>query len=114
MLRPQSNLLQRRRRGTVAALTAVLMPVVLGVTALTLDGGLLYLQRRQAHPIAAPAALAGAYALYNGSNFNTPQSAAIAIAAQNGITITASQITQPQTGQVAVSVTSTQPKYFSA
>jgi hypothetical protein len=90
------------------------MPVVVGAMAVTLDGGLLYLQRRQAQSIADASALAGAYALYNGQNFSTAQSAAISIASQNGITITSSQVTQPQTGQVAVAITSTQPRYFSA
>jgi len=114
MLQPNSKLILSAPRGTVAALTALLMPAVVGVMALTLDGGLLYLQRRQAQSTADAAALAGAYALYTGSNFSTAQNAAISIAAQNGMTITSSQVTQPQTGNVAVSVTSTQPRYFSA
>jgi len=114
MLQPKSNSTRRVRRGTVAAITALLMPVVVGVMAVTLDGGLLYLQRRQAQSISDAAALAGAYAIYNGSNFSTAQSAAIAIAAQNGITITSGSVTQPQTGNVAVSVTSTNPRFFSA
>lgn len=102
------------RRGTVAAITALLMPVVVGVLAVGLDGGLLYLQRRQAQLIADAAALAGAYAIYTGNNFSAAQSAAIATAAQNGITISSSQVTEPQARYVAVSVTSTQPRYFSA
>jgi len=114
MLQPKSKLIPKVRRGTVAAMTALLMPVVVGVMAVTLDGGLLYLQRRQAQSIADAAALAGAYAVYNGNNFSTAQSAAIAIASQNGITIASSQITQPQAGYVAVSVTSTKPRYFSS
>jgi Flp pilus assembly protein TadG len=114
MLKTTSNSIRSAPRGTVAALTALLMPAVVGVMALTLDGGLLYLQRRQAQSAADAAALAGAYALYKGSDFSTAQSAAVAIAAQNGLTITSSQVTQPQSGNVAVSVTSTQPRYFSA
>jgi Flp pilus assembly protein TadG len=102
------------RRGTVAVLVALLLPVVIGVTALGLDGGLLLLQRRQAQSIADSAALAGAYSLYGGSNFNTAQTAAIAIGTQNGITISTSQVTQPQTGYVAVSVLVTNPRCFSA
>jgi len=114
MLQPKLKSTLKVRRGTVAAMTALLMPAVIGVLAVALDGGLLYLQRRQAQSIADAAALAGAYAFYNGSNFSTAQSSAIAIAAQNGITISGSQITQPQSGYVAASVTSTKPRYFSS
>lgn len=102
------------RRGTVAVLVALLLPVIIGVTALGLDGGLLLLQRRQAQSIADAAALAGAYSMYGGSSFSTAQSAAIAIGTQNGVTISTSQVTQPKTGYVAVSVTVTQPRCFSA
>jgi Flp pilus assembly protein TadG len=102
------------RRGTVAVLVALLMPVIIGVTALGLDGGLLFLQRRQAQSIADAAALAGAYSMYGGSTFSTAQSAAIAIGTQNGVTISTSQVTQPKTGYVAVSVTITHPRCFSA
>jgi Flp pilus assembly protein TadG len=102
------------RRGTVAATVALLMPVVIGVTALSLDGGMLFLQRRQAQSIADAAALGGAYAMYNGSNFNVAQTAAIAIGTQNGVTISSSQVTQPQAGYVAVTVTVTRARCFSA
>ncbi|HZW30874.1 MAG TPA: pilus assembly protein TadG-related protein [Isosphaeraceae bacterium] len=98
----------------VMALVAVFMPVIIGVMALALDGGLLYLQRRQAQSVADAAALAGAYATYTGSNFTVARSAAIAIGAQNGYTISASQVTAPKTGYVAVSVTSSRPRFFSA
>ena len=103
-----------KRRGTVAALVAVMMPVIIGVTAIGLDGGLLFLQRRQAQSIADAAALAGAYTMNKGGNFSAAQSAAIAIGTQNGVTISAAQVTQPQTGYVAVSVTVTHPRTFSA
>ena len=102
------------RRGTVAVVVALLLPVIIGVTAVGLDGGLLFLQRRQAQSIADAAALAGAYSMYGGSNFSTAKSAAIAIGTQNGVTITNSQVTQPQTGYVSVSVTVTKPRCFSA
>jgi hypothetical protein len=90
------------------------MPVVVGVMAVSLDGGLLYLQRRQAQSVADAAALAGAYQLYNGSNFSVAQSSAIAIGTQNGVTIAPSSVTSPRSGYVAVSVTSSQPRFFSA
>jgi Flp pilus assembly protein TadG len=101
------------RRGMVVVLVAVLLPVIVGVMALALDGGLLYLQRRQAQSVADAAALAGAYQLYHGSNFSVAQTAAIAIGTQNGITIPSSQVTAPQTGYVSVSVTSSKPRCFS-
>jgi Flp pilus assembly protein TadG len=104
----------RRRRGTVGALVAILLPVMIGVTAVGLDGGILFVQRRQAQSIADAAALAGAYAIYNGSSFSAAQSAAIAVAAQAGVTLTSSQITQPQTGYVAVSIIISGPRFFSA
>jgi Flp pilus assembly protein TadG len=103
-----------QRRGTVAAVVALLMPVMIGVTAVGLDGGLLFIQRRQAQSIADAAALAGAYALNTGSSFSAAQTAAASIGTQNGVTISTSQVTQPQTGYVAVSVTITNPRCFSA
>ncbi len=104
----------RKRRGTVAVLVALLLPVIIGVAALSLDGGMLFLQRRQAQSIADAAALGGAYAMYQGSNFSAAQTAAIAVGTQNGVTISSSQVTQPQTGYVAVTVSVTRPRCFSA
>jgi Putative Flp pilus-assembly TadE/G-like len=102
------------RRGTVAVVVGVMMPVVIGVSALSLDGGMLFLQRRQAQSVADAAALGGAYAMYNGSSFSVAQTAAIAIGTQNGLTISSSQVTQPQTGYVSVTVTVTRARCFSA
>lgn len=102
------------RRGVVLVMAAVLLPVVVGVMALALDGGLMYLQRRQAQSVADAAALAGAYQMYNGSNFSVAQSAAIAMGTQSGYTISSSQVTEPKTGYVAVTVTGSQPRFFSA
>jgi Flp pilus assembly protein TadG len=98
----------------VAVFVAIMLPVIIGLMAVSLDGGLLYMQRRQAQSTADAAALAGAYALYNGSTFSAAQSAAIAIGSQNGVTITKSQITEPKTNYVAVTVTSSRPRSFSA
>jgi hypothetical protein len=97
----------------VLVMAAVLLPVVVGVMALALDGGLMYLQRQRAQSVADAAALAGAYQLYNGSNFSVAQSAAVAIGAQNGLTIQSSQVTPPKTGYIAVSVSGSQPRFFS-
>src|SRR5437879_3574645 len=101
------------RRGMVLVLVAVLLPVVVGTMALALDGGVLYLQRRQAQSVADAAALAGGYALYNGTNFSVAQGAAVAIAARNGYLLANSAVTQPQSSQVAVTVTSSPPRFFS-
>ena len=88
--------------------------MLIGVTALGLDAGMLYVQRRQAQTAAEAAALAGAYTIKNGGTLSAAQTAAVAAGTQNGITATTSEITQPQTGYVSVSVTSTQPRMFSA
>ena len=100
--------------GNVAAIVALSMPVLIGVTALGLDAGVLFVQRRQAQTAAEAAALAGAWTIKNGGTFSAAQTAAVAAGTQNGITVSASQVTQPQTGYIAVSVTSTKPKLFSA
>jgi hypothetical protein len=114
MMRLSRCLSPRWRRGTVVAIVALTMPVLIGVSALGLDAGLLYLQRRQAQTAAEAASLAAAYSLYNGSTFSAAQTAAVAAGTQNGITVSTSNVTQPQSGYVAVSVTSTQPRLFSA
>src|SRR3954462_7315996 len=105
---------RRPRRGTVAALVSVLMPVIVGVMALTLDGGMLYLQRQTAQSVADAAALAGAYQLYNGSNFSVAQSSAVATGTQNGLTIAPPSVPSTKSGYITVSVTSSQPRLFSA
>jgi Flp pilus assembly protein TadG len=90
------------------------MPVMMGLAAVALDGGILFVQRRQAQSIADSAALAGAYSLYNGNSFSTAQNAAIAVGAQNGVTIASSQVTQPKSGYVSVTVSVTNSRMFSA
>src|SRR5262249_32887868 len=92
----------------------LLLPVIVGVMALTLDGGLMYVQRQQAQSVADAAALSGAYQLYNGSNFSVAQSSAIAIASQTGFTVPSSNVTQPQTGYIAGPVPAAPPRSFSA
>jgi Flp pilus assembly protein TadG len=114
MFRHTIRLAHFSHRGTVAAVVAITLPVFIGVAALALDGGILLVQRRQAQSAADGAALSGAYALSNGSTFSTAQSAAIAIGSQKQITISAADVTEPQAGSISVSVTSTQPRMFSA
>jgi hypothetical protein len=85
-----------RRRGAVAAQAAVCFTALLGVAALTLDGGLLLVQRRFAQATADAAALAAATELFRNrasihgpSNWdpgNAGRNSALAIAAANGYT----------------------------
>lgn len=104
-----------RRVGSVAAFVGITLPVILGVAALGMDGGLIYLQRRQAQTAADSAALAAAYAMKNGATSAAAQSAAATIASQNGIKVTSSEINiTTSTSTVVVSVTSTNPRMFSA
>jgi uncharacterized membrane protein len=114
MFRHRIRLGRFSRRGTVAVLVALSLPVLVGVAAVALDGSTLLVQRRQAQSAADGAALAGAYALSNGSSFSTAQTSAIAVGSQKNITIVAANITQPEAGAVSVTVTSTQPRMFSA
>lgn len=105
------------RRGMVAVMTAVLLPIIIGTMALAFDGGLMYLQRRKAQSVADAAALAGAYHLLKGNNSSeaqsAAQSAAMAVAQQNGMPITTSQVDVSQSGYVKVSVNGTQARFFS-
>jgi hypothetical protein len=77
------------RRGSVAVTTAVMMVVLLGITAIALDGGSLLAERRHAQGTADAAALAAAGDLYK--NWNTDKgvdrgasATALAVAAANG------------------------------
>jgi Flp pilus assembly protein TadG len=103
------------RRGTVAVVVAMVLPLLVGVLAVALDGGLLYLQRRQAQSVADAAALAGAYQLYRGSTDSTAEAASIAIGQQNGVASSSMTVTPgPKNGYLTVTVTSSQPRLFSA
>lgn len=79
------------RRGTVAILVAVSLVLILGVVALTLDGGALLAERRRAQNIADAAALAAASDLFDyywknsgDDPFQTAYSSAIEVANKNG------------------------------
>ncbi len=113
MIRRKTSRFGARRRGLVLALAALMMPLVVGAMAMALDGGVLYLQRRQAQSAADASALAGAYALFNGSNFTVAQSAAITMGTHNGFTIPSANVTQPTSTQIAVKVTASPPRFFS-
>jgi Putative Flp pilus-assembly TadE/G-like len=108
-------------RGTVTALVAIGLPVLIGVAALGLDAGLVYLQRRQAQSIADGAATAGAYQLYlSSSNTSGATTAATTFASNRGATNTTVSI-PPTSGlfsgksnYVEVTLSITHPRFFSA
>jgi hypothetical protein len=79
------------RRGAVAVQVAICLTMLMMVLAVTMDGGLLYTEKRHAQTTADAAALAGAADLFkhyrtnNGADPNgTARAAALAIAASNG------------------------------
>lgn len=83
----------RRRRGAVAVIVALCLVTLLGIVAVSLDGGLLLDQRRRVQAAADAAALAAAIDLYNNAATNrgldpggTAKASALAIAAANGYT----------------------------
>src|SRR5262249_40032860 len=53
------------RRGAIAVKVAICLPVLLGVTALSLDGGMIYDKRRPSQAAADAAAMAAAGDLFN-------------------------------------------------
>ena len=84
---------RQTRRGQVVVLVAVCLAGILGVTALSIDGGALLEQRRRAQAAADAAAMAAATDLYNnyrtanGQDPNgTAKASALAAAAANGYT----------------------------
>jgi hypothetical protein len=82
---------RQKRRGTVAVLVAMSLVVILSVVAIAVDGGTLFVQRRQVQATADAAALAGAADLYDHYFANsgqdpdgTAKASALAIASANG------------------------------
>ena len=119
MLRPRNSIDRRHRRGSVASLVALSLPVLIGVSALALDAGLLFVQRRQAQTAAEAVSMAAAYQLYlSSSNTSGAKTAATALATHYGVA--SPTITIPPTsgtfanksGYVQVSVTTSSKKLF--
>ena len=110
-----------KRSGTVTAMVALSLPLLIGVTAIGLDASLMFLQRRQAQSIADGAALAGAYQLHlSSTNTSGAKTAASALASSGGAT-NVSVSTPPtsgtysgKSGYMQVSLTISQPRFFSA
>jgi Flp pilus assembly protein TadG len=121
MLRPRVSIDRPHRRGSVASLVALSLPVLIGVSALGLDAGLLFVQRRQAQTAAEAVSMAAAYQLYlSSSNTSGATAAATALATHYGLA--SPTISMPPTsgmfanksGYVQVSVTTSSKRLFSA
>jgi hypothetical protein len=107
------------RRGSAAAVVAISLPVLMGVAALALDAGLLFIQRRQAQTMAEAISTAAAYQLYLNSSTSTATTAATALASKYGVspTVNIPPTSGPfanKTGYVQVSITTSSPRVFSA
>lgn len=132
MKKPRSFPRTDRRRAAILAMTAICLVPLIGILALTLDGGRLLLESRNAQAVADTAALAGAYSLQTnwGSNAGADtggfaKKAAVAIAADNGYlsptpvvnippSVTTNQLFLGQPGYVEVIVTKNVPRGFSS
>lgn len=113
-LRRQLATFRNDRRGSITILSAVLLPVLIGILALVAEFGHGLLIRVQHQRVADLAAYSGALA-YNASSSTTTMNAAIAkMATLNGLptgAATGSLVTSPSgTGNQAVSVTVTTTK----
>lgn len=97
MTHPPATPTRHQQQGAVAVLVAILLVVLLGIGALAIDGGNAFLSRAQMQNAADAAAHAGAVALVSGGDATAATNAAIAYAASNGYTISASDICFPQT-----------------
>ncbi len=111
----------RREEGQALILIILVSVVLLGFAALAVDGGALYVTRRQAQNVADSAALSGAYAKCKGQDANT---AALASVTQNGYSSNAEtniQVNIPPSvapyntdaGAVEVVITTTTKPFFS-
>jgi Flp pilus assembly protein TadG len=97
-MRPQSNCnpskitRAARQRGSIMIMTAVLLPVVMGLTGMAIDVGRFYSVQRQLQNASSAAAMAGAASLYNSTGqsgappyFTGAQNAATAALANNTV-----------------------------
>ena len=105
----------RNERGQVFVLTVVSLTVLLGMTALVLDVGSWFRQKRQLQATADAAALAGAQALPGSPG--TANSDALDYAGRNGGGVAGADIAITSTNQgndtIAVEAHKTQPGFFS-
>jgi len=75
--RHHARLRRRWRRGAVLVLTALLLPVLLGITGLVIDAGLLMVSSRKAQNAADAAATAAAFDLLLGRAVDTARATAV-------------------------------------
>ena len=133
MLRDHRFNAVRRRRGSALALLAVSLVLIIGVMAVTIDGGLLMAERRHAQSVADATAYAASGSLYQNyaadkglDRTGAVKKKALAIAAGNGyandgttstVTVNIPPLSGPFTGTsgyAEVLVSYSQPKLFSA
>lgn len=85
----------RSERGTVAVLMAMLLPMLLGISALVVDSAHAFVGKRELQNAVDAAALAAASYLpsTNANVLTQARSAAVAVAAANGVSIAPSDVT---------------------
>lgn len=126
---PRVGNVDNRRRGVVAVLTAAILVGLVGITAISIDGGLVQDNKRRVQAAADAAALAAATQLFRnyasvttsnydpGSNGNTAAtSTATTNGFSSGVTVNIPPTSGPfvnKTGYAEVKITYQQPRYFS-
>jgi Flp pilus assembly protein TadG len=85
LYRAASRAAGRTRPGTTTVLFVLLVPVLLGMTGLVIDGGLVLAAQRQAQNAADAAALAAAFDKYRGASDATALATANTFLASNGL-----------------------------
>lgn len=83
-----STSIRTARPGKVLVMTVLMMPVLLGMTGLVIDGGMLMATHRQVQNTADAAALAAAMDLYRGAGGTTAVASAQTFVTNNGLNVT--------------------------
>lgn len=101
---------RRSDSGTIAVITAIMLPILFGMAALAIDAGFLYTRSRMIHAVADSAVAVGMKDLMAGASSTTITTDVNDIAGKYGATysITAA----PSANQVQVTVTATYPLFF--
>lgn len=103
--------LRRDERGQSAVIAVLFLTVLLGMTAMVVDVGFWFRAQRRAQSQADAAALAGAQLLP--ADPSEAATTAISYASENGVTITANDVSFPDAETIKVDVRSPQPGFFS-
>ena len=109
-----------RRGGSVIVMVALAMIVVFGCSAIAVDYGVLVSDANQLQRACDAAAVGGANKLLTSGSTATAvtfdqynaRQLAIAIAKENGVTITANDVTFPTTNRIRVAATRNRPLFF--